>query len=231
MADDGYADTSQHDHARAIKTFFGFCVREELLTKTPFAKVRMPKLADRLPVVLTDDEITTVLKKTTSQRNRLMVRFILDSGVRAAELIALNITDIDFASGVVTVRQGKQQKDRLTHVGATTRKELKKYLMQRSYKDTDPIFVSERGNHKRLTMAGLMSAFRLTQIETGVKALAAHTLRRTMATRAIENGMNIFVLSKMLGHADTQMLRKYVAVSRDTIQSQADQFGVVDNLK
>lgn len=227
LGDQGYKDTSQHDYARAIKTFFNFCVREEVIEKSPFAKVRMPKLEDRLPVILTDKEIATALKKISSRRNKVIVRFILDSGVRASELLALNVGDVDFETGVVTILQGKQQKDRLTYIGATTRKDLKKYILECD--STEALFVSERNFNKRLTMQGLMSVFRLIQEETGV-GVTAHTLRRTMATKAIENGMNIYVLAKMLGHVDTQMLRKYAVVSRKTIQEQSKQFSVVDHL-
>ena len=227
----GLKDNSQHDHARAVKTFLNYCVRDELIDKSPFVKVKMPVVGDRLPVVLSDSEIKTALTKTKHPRNKVIIRFILDSGVRASELLNLNVGDVDFATGVVTVHQGKQQKDRLTSIGSTTRKALKRYLLERGkLEPNEPLFAHQHYG-TRLTLIGLMSMFRIIQEQTGIDTLTAHTLRRTMATKSLDNGMDAYVLAQMLGHADTQTLRKYVKVNKSTIQKQADQFGVVDNLK
>lgn len=226
----GLKDTSQHDHARAVKTFLGYCVRDEFITKSPFERVKLPELAERLPVILTDDELKTIFLKVREPRNKAIIRFILDSGVRASELLALNVGDVDFSTGVVTVHQGKQQKDRLTSIGSTTRKDVKRYLLQRDALDAKEPLFAHLYNGTRLTLIGLMSLFRTLQGLTGVDHLTCHTLRRTMATRSLENGMDAYVLARMLGHADTQTLRKYAAVNQETIQRQAGQFGVVDNL-
>lgn len=119
LQDRGLTDHSQHDYARAVKTFLNYCVRDDLLTDSPFKRVKMPTIADDLPIILTDDEIKRALKKVKLQRNQLIIRFILDSGVRAAELLRLNVGDIDMQTGIVTVRLGKQQKSRFTSIGAT----------------------------------------------------------------------------------------------------------------
>jgi integrase/recombinase XerC len=123
----GLTDHSQHGYTRAAKTFMAYCVRDELLEKSPFTGIRMPKIGESLPVILSDTEIQTALIKVKEQRDRLIIRFVLDSRVRAAELLALNVGHVDISSGVVTVVKGKGQKSRLTAIGATTRKELKRY--------------------------------------------------------------------------------------------------------
>jgi site-specific recombinase XerD len=231
LQDKGLTDHSQHDYARAAKTFLGYCVRDELLPKSPWANVRMPKLADSLPVILSDDEIQTALQKVKDHRNRLIIRFILDSGVRAAELLALNVGDIDMATGLVTVKMGKQQKGRLTSIGAATRKAVKHYLLLRkSPPAAEPLIASLR-KPVRLKMVGLMHAFRKMQQQTGIDHLTAHTLRRTMATKSLENGMDAYILSQMLGHADMQMMRRYAAMNRETIQAASEKCSVVDNLE
>ncbi len=66
--------------------------------------------------------------------------------------------------------------------------------------------------------------------ETGIETLTAHTLRRTMTTKALANGMNVHVLSRILGHTDVTMLKRYAAVGRELIQQQSQLYGVVDNL-
>lgn len=229
----GMTAHSQHDYARAAKTFLAFCVREELIEQTPWRNVGMPTLVDSLPIVLTDDQLRQALEQVTSERNRLIIRFILDSGVRASELLSLDVGDVDLASGVVVVKLGKGQKERLTAIGNTTRKALRRYLMDRGviHRKGEPLLVPERGGNKhRLGRDSLMSAFRIMRRECGVEDLTAHTLRRTMATRAIEAGMNEFVLARLLGHGDTAILRKYVRVSRKMVQGASDKFSLVDNL-
>lgn len=230
MFDRGLTDHTQHDYARAVRTFCNYLVRDEVLAFSPFSKVKMPKVASRLPIILTDTEIATVLRLVTSERNRLIVRFILDSGVRASELIALNVGDVEMETGIITVKAGKGQKDRLTFVGKRTRRDLQTYLAQRGELDPyKPLFVSE-DKGLRMKLFGLMSAFRLMREETGIETLTAHTLRRTMTTKALANGMNLHVLSQILGHADVAMLKRYAAVGRELIQQQSQLYGVVDRL-
>jgi|688.fasta_scaffold293558_2 integrase/recombinase XerD len=231
LQDKGLTDHSQHDYIRPVRTFFAYCVRDDLLDETPFDKIKMPKIAEKAPVTLTDDEIKTVLRKVTWRRNRLIVRFILDSGIRASELLALNIGDIDMETGVVTVTLGKQQKSRFTSIGATTRKELKRYLLlHKGAGPKDPLIVGMDKKAARLTKEGLMHTFRRMRNETGVESLTAHTLRRTMATKALENGMDAYVLARMLGHADMQMLRRYIRLNKKPVQDAADKFSLIDNL-
>lgn len=231
MQDRGFTDHSQHDYCRAAKTFLNYCVRDELLEKTPFTRIKMPKIAEDLPIVLSDEEIKQALQRVKIQRNRLIIRFILDSGVRAAELLKLNIGDIDMKTGIVTVRLGKQQKSRYTSIGNVTRKELKRYLAIRGgVQPTDPLLIGEFSNSKRLSNSGLMSAFRMMQNESGVDNLTAHTLRRTMATKALENGMEPYLLARILGHADLQMLNRYVRLRKAPVIAASEQFSVVDNL-
>lgn len=227
----GLTDHSQHDYARVVRTFFAYCVRDELLRESPFAKIKMPKVAEDLPVVLTDDEIRTVLQTVELQRNLMIVHFILDSGVRAAELLALNIGDVDMQTGMVTVRLGKGQKSRLTSIGATTRKGIRRYfLTRRRTGPDDPLLVSEGGGNNRLAYQGLMSAFRIMQQESGVEKLTAHTLRRTMATKSLENGLDAYIVARLLGHADMQMLNRYVRLRRDPVIKIGRTQSVVDSL-
>jgi integrase/recombinase XerD len=232
LQDRGLTDHSQHDYARVIRTFFAYCVRDELLRESPFARVKMPKVAEDLPVVLTDDEIKQALQRVKLRRNRLIIRFVLDSGVRAGELLRLNVGDVDMTTGVVTVRLGKGQRSRYTTIGVTTRKELKRYLLTRKSVDSnDPLLVGEQSNNKRLAYHGLMSAFRQMQEQSGVERLTAHTLRRTMATKSLESGLDAYIVARLLGHADLQMLRRYVQLRKEPFIKIGETCSVVDSLE
>ncbi len=227
----GLTDHSQHDYVRPVKTFLKYCVRDELIENSPFDRVKMPKVADSMPIVLSDNEIQTALLKVKAQRDRLIIRFILDSGVRASELLALNVGDVDLATGVVTVFRGKGQKFRLTAIGAVTRKEVKRYLLSRGSPEAHEPLIASLRDETRLKLISLMSAFRKMRRETSIDHLTAHCLRRTMATKSLAGGMDTYILSQMLGHADLQMMRRYAAMNQETVQRASAEFSVIDNLE
>lgn len=220
-----------HSYARAIRTFCYFLVREDLLAVSPFAKVKMPKLESKVLPALTAGEVQSILKVCKYERDKAIVLFMLDTGVRAGELCALNVSDVD-GEGAVTVRMGKGQKGRVTYAGAKTRKQLLRYFaLERGGRPAhdDPLFVSQKGK-ARLTYWGLAQIVRRLRHLSGVKALAPHALRRTMAIHSLRNGMNIYVLARMLGHADIQVLKQYLDVIQADVKEAAKRSGVVDNL-
>ncbi|MCC6167436.1 MAG: tyrosine-type recombinase/integrase [Caldilineaceae bacterium] len=220
----------QHNLARAIRTFLNFCVRDELLAVSPFAKVQMPRLEKKLLTALSPTEIHTVLRSCHTERDKALCLFLLDSGVRASELIALNLADVDMKSGLVTVHLGKGQKARTTYIGARTRKELRRYLATRpKAKPHAPLFLSELTGG-RLTVDGLVQVMGRLQERSGVSTCTCHTFRRTFALNCLRNGMNIYVLARLMGHADITILRQYLPLVEDDLQEAHARFGAVDNL-
>lgn len=220
-----------HSHARAIRAFCNFLVREELLGVSPFAKVKMPRLEKKVLPALTAEEVHTILRACEYERDKAIVLFLLDSGVRAAELCALNVGDMDDTGGV-TVRQGKGRKDRVTFVGARTRKQVLRYFTLEcggKPKPEAPLFTSQRGGG-RLAVATLRQLTRRLRAATGVKNCKCHAFRRTMAIQSLRNGMNVYVLAKMLGHDGIDVLRYYLDILQDDVKAAAKSFGVVDNL-
>lgn len=219
-----------HSFGRAIRTFCNYCVRDELLQDSPFRKVKMPTLAKKVLPALTADQVDAILDACITRRDKAMLLLLLDSGLRASEAVALNVGDIDMKSGSVTVHQGKQQKDRITFVGATVRKAIKLYLMERDGPDAKaPLFVSERSG-ERLTYFGLAQVIKDLRTNAGV-LFSAHSLRRTFAIGCLRGGMDIFVLAKLMGHADITVLKGYLDIVRDDLQTAHEKYGPVDNMK
>lgn len=219
-----------HSHARAIRTFCNYCVRDELVEKSPFAKVKMPTLAKKILPALTADEVDALLDACVGQRDKTIVLFLLDSGVRATEAVGLNVGDVSFKTGAVTVRQGKGQKDRTTFVGAKVRKQVRLYLMERNGPEPhEPLFVSERGG-ERLTYYGLAQMLRRLRDDAGVRNFSAHACRRTFAINCLRGGMDIFVLAKLMGHADIAVLKQYLDILRNDLQNAHERYGPVDNM-
>jgi site-specific recombinase XerD len=220
-----------HSFARAIRTFCYFLVREELLDASPFAKVKMPVLEKKVLPALTSEEVQALLRACEYERDKALVLFLLDSGVRASELCALNVGDVG-NDGAVTVRKGKGAKGRLTYIGARTRKQLLRYFaLERGGKPDagEPLFTSQRGG-ERLTYWGLAQLLKRLRKASGVEGCAPHAFRRTMAIHSLRNGMNIYLLARMLGHADITVLRHYLDIVQADVQTAARQSGVVDNL-
>lgn len=206
--------TSQYQHniARAIRAFLNYCVRDELIEKSPFDKVQMPRLEKKILDALSPSDIHAILRCCIS------------------ELVALNVGDIDLKTGMVLVRLGKGQKARNTYIGARTRKQLRRYWAERS--DTrahTPAFASEFQNG-RLRVDGLVQVMGRLQERSGVKTCTAHTFRRTFAINCLRNGMNVYVLARLMGHADITILRQYLPLLEADLQEAHKRFGAVDNL-
>lgn len=205
-------------------------MRDELIEVSPFDKVQMPRLQRKIPETLTPDEVARVLRVCKNARDRAICLFLLDSGVRASEMLALTVGDVDMQSGMVTVRLGKGQKGRTTFVGASTRKQLKRYLAERGdAKSYQPLFPNEI-NGQRLSQAGLVQLMERLRVRSGVKTCRAHSFRRTFALTCLRNGMNIYVLAKLMGHADISVLRHYLAIVEEDLQEAHARFGTVDGM-
>lgn len=230
IAERDLSEQYQDNIARAIRAWLNYCIRDELIEKNPFDKVKMTKLSKKILPALTEDEIKTVLHACNTKRDEAICLFLLDSGVRVSELCALNIASVNMKSGAVGVKQGKGKKDRTTYVGARTRKALLRYLATRNNPASNaPLFLGRYG--ERLTVSGMVQLMDRLRERSGVANLNCHTFRRTMAINAVRNGMNVHVLARMLGHADIQMLRRYLDINVDDLADAHREHGPVDNMK
>ncbi len=212
----GLSDNSVHRHARGIKTFLNFLVREELLDSSPMRKVAMPKLEKKILSPFTREDIEALLKACqgpSALRDRAMILCLLDTGLRASEFVAMNVGDVD-KDGMVKV-MGKGKKERFVRLGAKARKVMLKYLSSRKdAKPGDPLWVGRRG---RLTRSGLYRAMRRLGEQAGVHPVGPHRFRRTFAIWALRGGMDPYNLQAIMGHADLQMVRQYLDLVREDI--------------
>lgn len=225
-----HSSSYAHGQSRAIRAFLNFAQRDELIESNPFDKVKMPVLAKKILRALDTDEIKKILSAAPTERDKAIFMVLLDSGVRAKELLNLNVGDVD-EKGAVTVRQGKQQKDRVTYIGAKTRRQLKTYYIKErsgTPDDDEPMFTSIRG--QRLSYVGLSHMIKRVRESIEIKDCSAHTFRRTFAISCLRNGMDIFVLARLMGHADIAMLKRYLAHVREDLAAEHKDHGVIDNL-
>ncbi len=166
----------------------------------------------------------------TGERDRAAMLCLLDSGCRAAEFLALNIGDVNLASGAVTVRKGKGAKTRVTFLGAKARKALLAYLRQRPEAGaTDPLWISSTLG-TRLTYSGLRMLVQKRARVAGVQAPPLHAFRRAFAIGALRGGVDLVSLQRLLGHADLSVIRRYLAQTEEDLARAHAKGSPVDNL-
>ncbi len=213
----GKTDRTVHDHARAVKTLLRFWHAEGYLP-APIA-FQMPKLQQRRMPVLSADQLRQILAVDLSARDRALILFLADSGLRRAEICALNWGDADLRSGLVRVRKGKGGKARTAAIGATTRRAVLLYRRHGAGDAADgaPLFRTRTG--ARLTGNAIRLVLHRLSVQTGIH-VTAHALRRTFVILSLRGGMDVLHLQALLGHASLEMVQHYAQmVDEDLLQA------------
>lgn len=222
----GKSDNTKHDHARAVKTLLRFWHAEGY---TPEAiGFDMPRIAKKKLPRLTADDLQAVIN-ACNVRDRALVLFLADSGLRRAEVCALDWADIDMQTGLVKVARGKGGKARSAVIGANTRRALLKYrrtLFEKIQKES-PLFQTRTGT--RFTPAGLALIFRRISQRTGIH-VTAHALRRTFVILSLRAGMDVLHLQAQLGHADLTMVNYYAGLEDSDLLREHKAHSPIDNL-
>ena len=219
---------------RAVRAFMRWCWQEnERPGRNPIAKVRPPKVPDEPLEPLSLDTLKALLDTCNSrtlsdQRDKAMLLALLDTGCRAAEFVALDVGDVDLGSGLVRVRYGKGGNPRIAFLGSICKRELLRYL--RHFDETPPhapLWITIHG--ERLTYQGLRSVLRRRSERAGVDEPTLHSFRRAFALMSLRNGVDVYSLQRLMGHADLTMLRRYLAQTDADIQEAHDKAGPVDH--
>lgn len=224
----GLAAHTIHGHARAVRTLCLFLVREGLLQVSPMAAVRMPQLPKRVLPALSVEDARALLGACETERDATIVLFLLDTGLRAAELVALDGADVDLTAGLVHVRLGKGSKDRIAYFGARTAKQLRRYYLDAGRPGpNEAVFRSER-TAQRLTTNGLRQMLQRLRGRAAVPYCTPHTFRRSFALWSLRSGMSIYHLQRLMGHEDITTLRRYLALVDDDLRAAHARYGAVD---
>jgi site-specific recombinase XerD len=219
----GRKDSTVWDYARAVKTMLRFWHNEGYIPQP--VKFELPKIAKRRLPVLSVEELQKILK-ACNVRDKAIILFMVDSGLRRAEVCALNWLDVDMSNGLVRVTQGKGRKDRSAVIGAKTRRALLAY--RRTLPDaTGAVFQTDEGT--RFTGNGLLAIFRRLSKKTGIH-VTPHALRRTFVILSLRNGMDVLHLQRLLGHADLSMVQHYAQLEDIDLVQAHKQHSPVDTL-
>lgn len=226
----GLRDQSVFHYASVARAFFHYLEEEDWLPTNPMRKVKMPRVGRQILPSFTPEEVKKLLAACTNHRDRAIILCLVDTGCRAAEFVALNVGDVNIDSGAVMVRSGKGKKDRVTFLGAKSRKALLRYLNEhRGARPEDPLWISAN-TKDRLTHDGLRLLLRRLGNKAGVEHCNPHTFRRTAALWSLRSGMNIYALQQIMGHADLTVLQRYLALVEKDLEDAHRKYGAVDNM-
>ncbi|RIJ63860.1 site-specific tyrosine recombinase XerD [uncultured Rummeliibacillus sp.] len=220
-------------HISAIRSFHQFLLREKRCSNDPTIHIDMPKIEQKLPRVLSIEEIdrliaATNVAKPQGVRDRAMLELLYATGMRVSECIALNLEDIHLTMGFVRVF-GKGGKERIIPLGGTAIDACTKYLNTARFQlenpklRTEALFINQRG--KRLTRQGCWKLLKGYAEKAGIeKELTPHILRHSFATHLIENGADLRAVQEMLGHADIATTQIYTHISKTRLSEVYKQF-------
>jgi len=218
----GVARTTIANKISAIRSFYRYLLREEVIKENPLEKVTSPKLDRRLPIVLSTDEITRLLdapSKTTpvGQRDRAIIELLYASGLRVSEVVNLNLTQVDLPEKEIRV-VGKGNKERIVLIGKPAAKSILAYLNDGrkkllSDKVTSAVFINQYG--KRLIDRRVQKIIdRYTREANITRKVHPHILRHTFATHMLDGGADLRVVQELLGHASLSTTQIYTHVSK-----------------
>ncbi|MBN1372664.1 MAG: tyrosine-type recombinase/integrase [Anaerolineaceae bacterium] len=189
--------------------------------KSPIRKVKPPKVNSQPLPGIKQEEIQTLLKACTGltgQRDRAVIHFLADTGVRAAECCDLRISDLDLINNSAVIQKGKGGKRRIVYYGQKTRRELRKYLNSRSSARTqDALFATDEG--QPLTFHGLRQIVRRRAQQAGIPEPGLHDFRRFFALTMLRNGADLISLARLMGHSGITVLQRYLAQVTEDLQA------------
>ena len=201
---------------RIYSSFFSWLEDEDYITKTPVRRIHKVRTDALVKEVLTDENIEVLRDSCQELRDIAMIDLLLSTGMRVGELVKINRDDIDFQERQCIVF-GKGNKEREVYFNARTKIHLKKYLEQRT--DTNPaLFVSLHEPHTRLTISGVEVRLRQLGKRVNLNKVHPHKFRRTLATMAIDKGMPIEQVQKMLGHVKIDTTLHYAMVNQTNVK-------------
>jgi site-specific recombinase XerD len=208
----------------AIRGFLKFLKENEIIYGNPADTIEGPIREERDPAILLKTEYKALLQVAGGNtRDLAIVMLFLQTGLRVSELVNLKLTDIDFTSREITVRQGKGRKDRVVPLVRQAGEALKAYLKVRdALPEYDEVFIARNGT----SMDQRTVRYRIHKYykEAGIKKKASvHTLRHTFSTHQIHNGLKINQLREVLGHRRMETTYKYVHLDRTNLRAEMEQ--------
>lgn len=209
-----------------IKSFYKWCVNEELLLRNPANKIKSIKQPKRLPKSFTISQMEQIRQKCETPRDRALLEVFYSTGCRLSEVSGMKTAKIDWTQNSINV-VGKGNKERTVYFNPRAIHYLKKYLEYKEYADNECeyLFTTETRPYKQMVNASIQRIFRDIGLKTDIgEPVHPHRFRHTMATLAMDSGIQLGDLQQLLGHANPSTTLRYAEVSENRKKQAHKQF-------
>ena len=201
---------------RILSSFFSWLEDENYILKSPVRRIHKIKTTICIKETYSDESLEQMRDGSRQLRDVAMIDMFSSTGIRVGEMVLLNKDDINFEDRECVVL-GKGDKERIVYFDARTKIHLQEYLNSR--KDSNPaLFVSLKAPHRRLSINGIESHLRKLGQKLNIHRVHPHKFRRTMATMAIDKGMPIEQLQRLLGHRRIDTTLQYAMVKQNNVK-------------
>lgn len=201
---------------RIFSSFFSWLEDEDFILKSPVRRIHKVKTGEQVKEVITDENLERLRDNCKCPRDLAIIDLLASTGMRVGELVKLNRNDVNFAERECIVF-GKGNKERMVYFNARAKLHLQEYLASRKDKN-QALFVSLDKPHTRLQISGV--EMRLRDLGRGLKIprIHPHKFRRTLATMAIDKGMPVEQVQKLLGHVKIDTTMRYAMVNQTNVK-------------
>lgn len=218
----GCSRVTVDNERRNISSFFSWMEEEDYVLKSPMRRIHKIKTKQQVKETISDEEIEKLRDNCQCIRDLAIIDLFYSTGIRVGELVKLNISDVDFEARECVV-YGKGDKERKVYFDAKAKIHLQEYLNTRT--DNNPaLFVTLDSPFDRLKISGVEIRMRRLGRSLNMGKIHPHKFRRTMATRAIDKGMPIEQVQKLLGHSQIDTTMQYAIVNQTNVKTSHQKF-------
>ncbi|MFR5487663.1 site-specific tyrosine recombinase/integron integrase [Eubacterium sp.] len=202
---------------RNISSFFSWLEEEDYILKSPMKRIHKIKTKTVVKNIISDEGIEKLRDNCKEKRDLAIIDLLYSTGIRVGELVNLNIEDIDL-EGRECIVYGKGDKERRVYFDAKAKVHLKEYIDART-DNNEALFVTLDEPHNRLKISGVEIRLRKLGRMLDLDRIHPHKFRRSMATRAIDKGMPIEQVQKILGHSQIDTTMQYAMVNQSNVKT------------
>ena len=201
---------------RILSSFFAWLEDEDYIVKSPVRRIHKVKTESYVKDTLSDEDLEKMRDSSSSLRDLAMLDLLISTGIRVGELVGINRNDLNFHERQCVVF-GKGNKERLVYFNARAKIHLEAYLRERT-DDNPALFVSLCAPFERLQISGVERRIKQLGARAGIGGVHPHKFRRTMATMAIDKGMPIEQVQRLLGHVRIDTTLHYAMVNQTNVK-------------
>lgn len=202
---------------RILSSFFSWLEDEDYIIKSPVRRIHKVKTASNIKETYTDEDLEKMRDHCEELRDLAMIDMLASTGMRVGEMVLLNRDDINFTERECVVF-GKGDKERIVYFDARAKLHLQEYLCSRT-DDNPALFVTLRAPHERMQIGGIEHRLREMGKKLNIPKVHPHKFRRTLATMAIDKGMPIEQLQRLLGHRRIDTTLQYAMVKQSNVKT------------